>query len=355
MAGGSGTRLWPASRSSCPKQFLDFENTGKTFLRNTYDRFSSIIPKDNILIVTVHKYKDLVLKDIPDLKPENLLIEPFARDTAPCIAYAAYSLLKRNPEATMVVTPADHIITDEASFSSAILDTIGFVEKNDVLMTLGIRPSRPDPNYGYIQVKGGPAAYREAEAIKVKTFTEKPDISLAKVFVESGEFFWNSGIFVWKAQSICREMEKHLPEITEIFNGWQHAIGTSMEEEFINRVYTDCIKISIDYGVMEKTDKAWLYPAKFGWSDIGSWESIYESIEAKDQNGNVCNTEKTLTKNSRNNIMFSSDHKKLIAVKGLEDYVIVDTDSVLLICPKDDRKFKEFTTGLAVSHYEEYR
>lgn len=355
MAGGSGTRLWPASRVSCPKQFLDVADTGKTFLQNTYERFAAIIPEDNILVVTCQKYRDLVISNLPGLKPENLLLEPYARDTAPCIAYATYSLLKRNPHATMVVTPADHLIKDELKFSKAIAEAISFAETNQVLMTLGITPTRPDPNYGYIQVTGGKGAYQKEGAIKVKTFTEKPDVSLAKVFIGSGEFFWNSGIFVWTAQTIREELEQYLPEVTGVFSGWEHAIGTPMEEEFISRAYTDCIKISIDYGVMEKTGRAWLYPAKFGWADIGSWESIYDSVAPKDADGNTHNTEKLLTENCHGNIFFSTDSKKLIAARGLENFVIVDTGSALLICPKDDRKIKEFTAGLAMPDFENYR
>lgn len=355
MAGGSGSRLWPASTVSCPKQFMDIAGTGKTSIQNTYDRFSSIIPKDNILVITVQKYKDLVLKNIPDLKKENLILEPFARDTAACIAYAAYTLYKRNPDATMVVTPADHLIEDGEKLRDAITKAIDFASQNKVLMTLGITPTRPDPNFGYIQVTGGNAALQKEGAIKVKTFTEKPDVSLAKVFISSGEFFWNSGIFVWTAGTIIQEMEKHLPEVTRVFSGWEHAIGTVMEEEFISRAYTDCIKISIDYGVMEKTDKAWLYPAEFGWSDIGTWESLYGCIGEKDAHGNIHNTSKALTEDCSDTVMYSQDKNKLIAVKGLDNYVVVDTGRALLICPKDDKKFKEFTARLSMPGFENYR
>ena len=355
MAGGNGSRLWPASTTSCPKQFMDIADTGKTSIRNTYDRFSSIIPPENIIVVTVQKYRDLVLKNIPELKEENLLLEPYARDTAPCIAYSAYSLFKRNPDAIMVVTPADHLIEDSEPFRESIGKAIDFVEGNSVLMTLGITPTRPDPNFGYIQITGGSAATQKEGAIKVKTFTEKPDVSLAKVFIDSGEFFWNSGIFIWKAETIIREMERHMPEVTRVFSGWEHAIGTAMEEEFIARAYTDCVKISIDYGVMEKTDKAWLYPARFGWSDVGTWESLYGCIGAKDGNGNIYNTAKALTEGCSDTVMYSDTKDKLIAVKGLENYVVIDTGKALLICPKDDRKLKEFTARLSMPGFENYR
>ncbi len=355
MAGGSGSRLWPASTTACPKQFMDIADTGKTSIRSTFDRFSSLIPKENILVVTVRKYKDLVLQSIPELDESNLLLEPYARDTAPCIAYAAYTLYKRNPDATMTVTPADHLIEDEEAFRESVTKAIGFAEDNDILMTLGITPTRPDPNFGYIQITGGSAATQKEGAIKVKTFTEKPDVSLAKVFIGSGEFFWNSGIFIWKAGTIIREMERHMPEVTRVFSGWEHAIGTPMEEEFISRAYTDCIKISIDYGVMEKTDKAWLYPARFKWSDVGTWESLYGCIGEKDCNGNICNTAKSLTEDCSDTVMYSDTKDKLIAVKGLDNYVVIDTGRALLICPKDDRKLKEFTARLSMPGFENYR
>ena len=219
MAGGSGSRLWPASTTSCPKQFMDIADIGKTSLRDTYDRFSTIIPKDNIIIVTVQKYRDLVMQEIPELDGKNLLVEPYARDTAPCIAYSAYALYKRDPDATMIVTPADHLIEDDDNFRDAICKAAEFASANDVLMTLGITPTRPDPNFGYIQVTGGSAADRKEGAIKVKTFTEKPDVSLAKVFIDSGEFFWNSGIFAWKAIS-CRvgDVDDCGPRLDHSFN-----------------------------------------------------------------------------------------------------------------------------------------
>ena len=295
------------------------------------------------------------MQNIPELKEENLFLEPYARDTAPCIAYSAYKLFSRDPEATIVVTPADHVIENEDAFRDAICKSIDFAQENKVLMTLGITPVRPDPNFGYIQVTGGNAALQKEGAIKVKTFTEKPDVSLAKVFIDSGEFFWNSGIFVWTADTIIREIGKHLPEVAQVFSGWQHAIGTQMEEEFLNRAYTDCIKISIDYGVMEKTDKAWLYPAKFGWSDVGTWESLYGCIGEKDSNGNIYNTLKALTEDSTDTIIYSQAKDKLIAVQGLDNYVVIDTGKALLICPKDDKKLKEFTARLSMPGFESYR
>ena len=354
MAGGSGTRFWPVSRASKPKQFLDVADTGKTFIRQTYDRFLKIIPQENILIVTADKYRDLVTEQIPELDKANLLLEPYARNTAPCIAYATYKLLQRNPEATMVVTPSDHMIEDEETFTHTINYVLDYVSSHDVLMTLGVVPTRPDTNYGYVQACGGRDAFNRNEPVEVKTFTEKPDKELAQVFINTGEFLWNAGIFLWKAQTIRQEMEKHIPQITTQFAGWEGAIGSKIEREFIQRAYTGCPNISLGYGVMEKTDRAWIYPAKFGWQDIGTWESLYNYIP-KDSNRNAVSAEKTLLENAEGNLIVSPEKKKLIAIKGLEDYMIIDTEDALVICPKDDKKFKDFISGIAMPEFEKYR
>lgn len=355
MAGGAGTRFWPLSRVDKPKQFLDVADTGKSFIRQTYERFLNIVPKENILIITSERYKDLLLQQVPQIEESNILFEPYSRNTAPCIAYATYTLLKRNPQARMVVTPSDHMIEDEEAFRSTILNAFEYIEQNDVLMTLGVLPTRPDTNYGYIQACGGRDSYLRNEPMPVKTFTEKPDRELARVFISTGEFFWNSGIFVWRAETIRQEMEKHLPEVTGLFEGWDRALGSKIEPDFIARAYTDCLNISIDYGVMEKTQRAWIYPARFGWTDIGTWESLYNYIPSKDADGNAVNVDNTLLSGTKNLLVISPDRDKLIAVKGLEDYMIVDTEDALIICPKDDKQFKDFISGIAMPRYEKYR
>ncbi|MBR6731631.1 MAG: mannose-1-phosphate guanylyltransferase [Bacteroidales bacterium] len=354
MAGGTGTRFWPVSKAGKPKQFLDVADTGKTFIRQTYERFLKTVPQDNIIIVTADRYRDLMLEQIPEIKSENLLTEPYSRNTAPCIAYATYTLLKRDPEAHVVVAPADHIIDDEDLFAETIRKAFDYVYENDVLMTLGVVPTRPDTNYGYIQAYGGSKAYRNNQPLQVKTFTEKPDKEMASLFISTGEFLWNAGIFLWKAATIRREMERYLPEVTGQFTGWESAIGTRIESEFIARAYTGCLNISIDYGVMEKTDMAWIYPVNFGWQDVGSWESLYNYIP-KDNLGNAITAEKTLLESTGNMLVVSPEKKKLIAIKGLEDYMVIDTDDVLVICPKDDKKFKDFISGIAMPEYEKYR
>ena len=355
MAGGSGTRFWPVSRAAKPKQFLDVTGEGKTFIRQTYERFLKIVPQENILVVTAERYRDLVLENIPELSHENLLLEPYSRNTAPCIAYATYTLLKRNPQAAMVVTPSDHMIDDEALFVETITKAFEYVSQHDVLMTLGIAPTRPDANYGYVQAHGGREAFIKGEPTPVKTFTEKPDKALAQVFIDTGEFFWNAGIFVWKAETIRMEMEKFLPEVTGLFAGWESTLGTSLEGEFVARAFTDCLNVSIDYGVMEKTDRAWIYPSKFGWTDIGTWESLYTYMPDKDASGNSISAEKVLLEKTRNVIVASPNKKKLVAISGLKDFIVVDTDDVLMICPKDDKKVRDFISEIAMPGYEKYR
>lgn len=355
MAGGTANRFWPVSRETKPKQFLDISGTGKSFVRTTYERFSEIVPKENIIIVTLTRFAELVHTQIPELPEGNLLLEPYARNTAPCIAYATYSILKRNPEATVIATPADHIITDEDKFKAAILKMMEYAENKPALMTLGIHPTNPDTDYGYIQA---PRSKDNADAdtpLKVKTFTEKPDKALAEVFCKTGEFYWNSGIFIWKASVIREEMEKYIPDVTSVFAGWEDALGSDKEQIFLEKVYSDCPKVSIDYGVMEKTDRAWLYCGDFGWSDIDGWDSLFRNYDRKTKDGNVVFTDKILAEGNKDSLLVSSNPKKLYAIKGLKDYAVVDTGDVLLICPKDDKQFKDFISGLGMPEYEDFR
>ena len=355
MAGGAGTRFWPVSRTAKPKQFLDVAETGKTFIRHTYDRFLKILPQENILIVTAAKYRDLVMEQIPELSRENLLLEPYTRNTAPSTVYATYTLLKRNPDAQFVVMPSDYIIDNEDIFVETIRNAFDYIEQNNVLLTLGVAPTRPDTNYGYAQVFGGREAIQSKQPAKVKTFTEKPDKELAKVFLSTGEFLWNAGIHLWKAKTIREEMEKNLPQVTGLFNGWEHAIGSSVETEFATKAFSDCMNISLSYGVMEKTDKAWIFPVTFDWQDVGTWESLYNYMTVRDTDGNACSAGKVLAEDTKDTLIISPEKKKLIAVNGLEDYIVIDTDDVLLICPKDDKKFKEFISQIGMPEFEKYR
>ena len=355
MAGGIGSRFWPVSREERPKQFLPMTHDGSTFLRMAYERFSRIFPDDHIIVVSQVRYRDLVKESIPEVLDENLLLEPYSRNTAPCIALAAYTLLKRDPEAVMVATPADHIIQDEDIFQETIERALCYASNSDSLITLGIVPDHPDTNFGYIQ--GRQEGYEEDKPIKVKTFTEKPDEALAEVFFQSGEFFWNSGIFVWRAQSIRAELEKHMPETSILFNGWEEALDTPAQAGFLERVYSSISKISIDYAVMEKTDKAWVFPSTFRWHDIGNWEALYSFVSGLgiEPDGNVTLAGPSLCTGNRNTLVYSSDREKLIAVRGLDNFIVVDTGDVLLICPRDEQSAKDVIANVAMPEYEKFR
>ena len=336
MAGGAGTRFWPISRSRRPKQFLDILDTGKTFIRSTFDRFAPFIPVENFLVVTNSVYKNLVLEQIPEIKATQILAEPLGRNTAPCIAYAAFRLKATAPDATMIVTPSDHLILDEQAFHDVVDEAVGFAASNDALVTIGVKPTRPATGYGYIQI----GKHAEGTGIhKVKTFTEKPNLELAKAFLESGEFFWNSGIFVWKAKSILDAIAEFLPDTYQLFASIENEYGTTREQENIEHIYPECRAISIDYGIMEKADNVYVRCGDFGWSDIGTWGSMYE-YSKKDDHGNA----------AVNTIFFESERclvrvpeGKLAVIEGLNDFIVVDTDDVLLVCPKEnEQNIKKF-------------
>jgi mannose-1-phosphate guanylyltransferase len=274
MAGGIGSRFWPVSRLDYPKQFLDLLNIGKTLIQSTYDRFAKYIPNENIYVVTSLQYKEIVEKQLPQLSPKNILCEPSRKNTAPCVAYVSYKLHQLNPKSNLICAPADHLILDDTSFRKVSLEALEFTEKNNALITLGITPLFPNTGYGYIQHE----QYAVSDNVyKVKTFTEKPDIELAKKFLISGDFLWNAGIFVWRTKSIINAFEKHLPEIHEIFDGAKKELTTSGERAAIDLIYPQCVNISIDYGILEKADNVYVIPSAFGWSDLGTWGSAYEN------------------------------------------------------------------------------
>ena len=336
MAGGAGTRFWPISRTARPKQFLDILDTGKTFIRSTFERFATFLPPENFLIVTNSIYKDIVLEQIPEIGEGQVLSEPLGRNTAPCIAYAAFRLRAMDPEATMIVAPSDHIVLDESAFRSVVEEAVSFAAPRDALVTIGVTPTRPATGYGYIQVGG---AVDGTGLRKVKTFTEKPNLELAKAFLASGEFYWNSGIFVWSVRSILAAMERLLPDTCQLFDSISDCYCTDGEQEAIERIYPECRAISIDYGIMEKADNVYVRCGDFGWSDIGTWGSMYEYLP-KDEDGN----------SGGNTVFFDSDKclvklpaGKLAVIEGLHDFIVVDTDDVLMVCPKDnEQNIKKF-------------
>lgn len=356
MAGGVGSRLWPLSRNDMPKQFIDLLGTGRSLLQMTIDRVAHIVPRENILIVTSEKYQKVVRAQAAGIPDDNILFEPFKRNTAPCIAYATYKLFSRDPEAVVTVAPSDHIITDEFNFVETVSAVMDYAATHDRLFTIGIKPTSPNTNFGYIQfnkdVRTEPGTPKDG--FQVKTFTEKPNLELATVFYESGEFLWNSGIFIWNLKTIKEEMERYLPEMTELFNPkGRNVYYTAAEKDFIQNSYNNSPSISIDYGVMEKTRKAWVFPADFGWSDLGTWESLYSYISDKDEGGNIVHANARVSATG-GSIIVGRDKSKLIIVKGLQDYMVVDSDNVLMVCPRADDAVKEILVDLTAADKGEY-
>jgi mannose-1-phosphate guanylyltransferase len=349
MGGGIGSRFWPFSRETMPKQFLDFFGTGRSLLQQTFDRFSQIIPVENIFIATNELYKNLVKNQLPELNDDQILLEPTRRNTAPCIAYASYHIRAINPNANIVVTPADHLILQEHHFLKNIQTGLNFVSKFPSLLTLGVRPSRPETGYGYIQSED----VGDDRIQKVKAFTEKPNYELAKIFYESGEFYWNSGVFVWNVNSILEAFSQHIPDITTRFNKGLDLFNTDKEKTFINEEYPSLQNISIDYGVMEKADNVYMLVADFGWSDLGTWGSLYDLAE-KSESHNVALKCKSAFYESKNNLV-SLSGDKLAVIQGLEDYIIAESDNILLICKKsEEQRIKQFVTDVNLKYGDEF-
>lgn len=331
MAGGVGSRFWPLSRKHFPKQFLKILGTDYTFLQDAYNRMVKIVPKENILVVTRNLYEQLVWEQLPDLLPENLLLEPFRRNTAPCIAYAVYKVHTRNPKATLIITPSDHYIPDVEPFTKDVLDTMDKASGSGNLFTLGIKPTRAETGYGYIQVTNSQESSLRFD--KVKTFTEKPNQEVAELFFNSGDFYWNSGIFIWETESIISAFQLHQSEIAKLFSEQPEVYDTEDEREFIRQGYNDCPAISIDYGIMEKAENVMVTLATFNWYDLGTWESLYIHGEHDKQNNMVINTSDSYLEKSSDNIIYAKKDK-FVVIEGLENYLVVDTDDALLICPR---------------------
>ena len=351
MAGGVGSRFWPLSKSSTPKQFLDMLGTGKSLLRQTFERFTPICKNEHFIVVTSAEYKDKVLEHLPELKPEQVLLEPFRRNTAPCIAYANAFIRSKNKNARIVVTPADHLILDESEFITTIKKSLEFVSSNNALLTLGIKPHRPETGYGYIQV-GKPVGAEFQNFNEVKTFTEKPNLELAKVFQESGEFFWNSGIFLWTLKSIDEAFNQFLPEIQSLFNKLETTIGSVDEYQSLYNTYIDCKNVSIDYGVMEKAKNVFVQTVNFGWSDLGAWSSLHE-YSPRDENKNAVVSGKVLLYETSDTVLYLPKNKVGV-IQGLTGFVIVDSGDALLICKRnDEQKIKEFTADIKTWFGEE--
>ena len=353
MAGGIGSRFWPISKSSKPKQFLDILGTGRTFIQQTYDRFRKIIPAENFYVVTSIDYKNLVMQQLPELSENQVLLEPLRRNTAPCVAYACYKIKTINPDANVIVAPSDHLILKEDEFIRQITNGLDFVSKNPVLLTLGIPPSRPETGYGYIQIDSTQAGMELENLRKVKTFTEKPDLKMAEVFIQSGEFFWNSGIFIWSLHSILNAFDQYLEEVSDLFRKGEKLYGTSNERAFLNKTYSECQNISIDYGIMEKADNVHVLCADFGWSDLGTWGSLYESVQ-KNELGNSIKGEHVLTYNTTHCIV-DFPNEKLVILQGLDGFVVVESDNTLMICRmEEEQQVRQFVNDVRMTMGEKF-
>lgn len=338
MAGGIGSRFWPMSRSSYPKQFLDILNIGKTLIQSTYERYAKFIPQENIYVVTSKEYVSIVEEQLPDIKKENILAEPSRKNTAPCIAYISFKLMQKDPEACLIVAPSDHLVLDTETFEKISVKALDFAQHLKAIVTLGIQPTYPNTGYGYIQHDTISVA---EDVYKVKTFTEKPNLELAKTFIASGDFLWNGGIFIWRVQSILKAFEQFQPEMYELFASEKDLLNTPEEQKAIDRIYPLCTNVSIDYAIMEKANNVYVIPASFGWSDLGTWNSAYENLE-KDYLGNAVAGDKVMVIDAAK-CMVSAPEDKLLVLQGLEDFIIVDTKDVLLICKKEkEQEIKEY-------------
>jgi mannose-1-phosphate guanylyltransferase len=345
MAGGIGARFWPMSRTSHPKQFIDILGTGETLIQQTFRRFERVCPSDNIYIVTNEIYRELIKEQLPGISDGQILCEPTRRNTAPCIAYANFTILQRNPDANIVVAPSDHIILKEDNFTEVILAALEATAENEWLLTLGIKPSRPDTGYGYIQFDDSRHFAGDDRLRKVKTFTEKPQLEMAQQFLQSGDFLWNSGIFIWSLKSIMKTFESYLPEVDSIFKEGIGLYNTPEEKEFITSAYTICRNISIDYGIMEKATNVYVLASDFGWSDLGTWGSLYDT-RPRNEEGNSIVGNNVMTYDTKNCIV-NMPKEKLVILQGLNDYIVVEDENILLICRKEDeQQIRQFVTDV---------
>ncbi len=351
MAGGVGTRFWPFSRAYKPKQFLDIIGCGKTLIQLTFDRFKEQIPLENIYVVSNERYKNLIKEQLPALTDDQILLEPFQRNTAPCVAYASYKIASKNPEATIIVTPSDHAIFNDAEFMSTINSALALSSSGEKLVTIGIQPHKPETGYGYIQYTHE-ATNQLPEAKKVKTFTEKPELELAKKFLESGDFVWNAGLFVWQASSIIRAFEKYDKDNALLFKEIKEAYYTQEETIKVHEAYSQAKNISIDYAILEKADNVWVVLGDFGWSDLGAWDSLYE-LREKNKEANVI--EGNVTTYEVKNCIISGSKDKLIVVEGLENYLIADNGNSLLICKRgNENQMRTIVKDVKLTKGDEY-
>ncbi|MES2838406.1 MAG: sugar phosphate nucleotidyltransferase [Bacteroidota bacterium] len=353
MAGGVGSRFWPMSRTVKPKQFLDVLGVGRTLLQQTYDRAKRICPPENIYVVAHEHYFDLVKEQLPKLTDNQIILEPARRNTAPCVAYASFKILEINPDANILVASSDHLILKEDTFVKAVKACFKKASSEDCLITIGIKPSRPDTGYGYIQFVESPVAEKDKRIKKVKTFTEKPDLEMAKFFLQSGDFLWNSGIFIWNVKSIINAFETLDPEMFALFNDGKGLYNTEKERDFIKRIYPMCKNISIDYSVMEKAKNVYVRSSIIGWSDLGTWGSLYQHMD-KDEKGNAVVGKNVMLYDSSNCVV-NVPKDKLVVLEGLTDYIVVESDDILLVCKKaDEQEIRKFVNDVKINKGESF-
>ena len=349
MCGGVGSRFWPYSRQRKPKQFIDFFGTGRSLLQMSVDRIRGIVPDQNIFMLTNEHYASIIAEQLPELRPEQILLEPARRNTAPCIAWAAYHIQALNPDARIMVTPSDHLVLKPEEFKRCAVKAFNFIDAHDALVTMGIKPSRPETGYGYIQV--GEQLGDDFSA--VKTFTEKPDEQLAQVFLDSGEFYWNSGMFFWRASTIIEALRSHASDITSILDQGLSFYGTDGERAFIEENFPACRNVSIDFAVMEKAPNVFVECVEFGWSDLGTWGSLYEN-SPKGDNGNVTQNGRALLFNSHRNVV-AVQGDKLIVASGLDDYIVADVEDALLIVPKaEEQRIRNYVNEVKARFGDKY-
>jgi mannose-1-phosphate guanylyltransferase len=354
MAGGVGERFWPVSRAASPKQFLDILGTGKSLLQMTVNRLQKICSPDNMYVVTSEKYYDLTKEQIPQLSDEQIILEPMRRNTAPCIAYANLKIKQRNPHANIIVAPADHIIIHEDSFVSHLQAALDCTAKNPWLLTLGIKPTRPDTGYGYIQYDDRERYVPDPRISKVKLFAEKPELELAQQFLESGDFLWNAGIFVWQLPVIEHAFELYLPEIANLFAEGTSALNTEREKTAMRKIYEICPAISIDYGIMEKAHNTHVLASDFDWSDLGTWRSLFDFLP-KDANGNVVQNNREVFVYDTTGCIINTPAHKVVVLQGLDDYIIVENDNILLICQKSkEQKIRQFVGDISLAKGDKF-
>ena len=342
MAGGVGSRFWPMSTADRPKQFIDVLGVGKSLLQLTVERFGNLIKPENIWVVTNQHYAAIVKEQLPDMPESNILCEPCRRNTAPCIAYVSWRIKSKDPKANIVVTPSDHIVTDTAEFQRVIKECMIFTGETDAIVTLGMKPNRPETGYGYIQADLSISSLRNKEIYRVDSFREKPNLETAKEYIKKNYYFWNAGIFIWNVSTIVNAFRVYQPTMARLFESLLPIYGTEKEQEEINRLFPECENISVDYAIMEKAEEIFVCPADFGWSDLGTWGSLHEQSK-KDLYGNVCIGPEINIFESHNCIVHTTQEKKVV-IQGLDGYIVAEKNDTLLICKlSEEQRIKNFS------------